>query len=141
MNKGEISVKNGLRVMLLEEKGLMRNVLLKALGTWGYTWEAPEDEDAAWATLRQGSGPMIVMVDWHSELFDCAEFLRKTRRDHSHCYLVAGVPRNSMGGIRACIEAGAHDFMYRPYDLDEARVRLHTIGEIMGLSQDSLSFI
>lgn len=133
-------MKNKLRVMLLEEEGLMRNVLLKALGTWGYAWEAPEDENAAWAALKQEGSLIIAIVDWHSELLDCAEFLAQARRDYPSCYLVVGVPRNSMGGIRACIEAGAHDFMYRPYDLDEVRVRLHAIGKIMGLSQDALSF-
>jgi DNA-binding response OmpR family regulator len=139
MNSEEISVKNGLRVVLLEEKCLMRNVLLKSLGAWGYAWEAPDDEDAAWAALRQNSGPTMVMVDLHSELVDGTEFLRRARRDHS-CYLVAGVPRNSMGGIRACIESGAHDFIYCPYDLDEVRVRLHVIGRIMGLPQAPLTF-
>ena len=133
-------MKNGLRVVLLEEEGLIHNVLVKALADWGYVCEVPEDEDAVWAAVRRDAAPTVVVADWHTDILDCGDFFRKVRRVGEHCHLVVGIPRSSTDGIHVCIRAGAHDFVYRPYNLDEVQVRLHAIGRIMGLPGGSLSF-
>lgn len=129
-----------LRVIVLEEEGLVRNVLVKALRRWGFACAVPEDENTAWDEVRRDDGPAVILADWHTDLLDCGDFFQEIRNAKPHCHLVAGIPRNGVDGIRLCIGAGAHDFVYRPYNLDEVRVRLHAIRKIMGLPDAPLSF-
>ncbi|MDP3431167.1 MAG: hypothetical protein Q8R89_12665, partial [Desulfomicrobium sp.] len=55
-------------------------------------------------------------------------------------YLMGGIPRGAVGAIRHCMASGANDFVYRPYDLDEMRVRLHVACKVMGLEPDGFNF-
>lgn len=132
----EPRVENALHIIIVEEPCLSRNVLVKALGTWGYSCEVLEDEDAAWKAAMAATPPVLILADWHSDFMGCDEFFWRVRNTPAlqGTYLLGGIPRGAVGAIRQCIASGADDYVYRPYDLDEVRVRLHLASKVMGLS-------
>jgi CheY-like chemotaxis protein len=129
-------VKKGPSIVIVEEACLSRNVLVKALRTWGYECAAADSEELAWSALRSVEAPRLVLADWHADFMDCGELFERLRSDQSlgDVFVVGGVPRGAVGAIRHCVRAGADDYVTRPYDLDEVRLRLHNASKIMGLA-------
>ena len=129
-------MENELSIVVVEESCLSRNVLVKALGAWGYSCAITEDEDTAWKAALAASAPVLILADWHADFMGCDEFFWRVRSAKAlqGVYLLGAVPRGAVGAIRQCISSGADDFVYRPYDLDEVRVRLHLAAKIMGLT-------
>jgi len=132
----EPRVENELNIVIVEAPCLSRNVLVKALGAWGYSCELTEDEDTAWKVSLTASAPVLILADWHADFMGCDEFFWRVRsmKTLQGVYLLGAVPRGAVGAIRQCISSGADDFVYRPYDLDEVRVRLHLASKVMGLT-------
>lgn len=129
-------MENELSIIIVEEPCLSRNVLAKALVAWGYPCEIAEDEDTAWKVVMAASAPVLILADWHADFMGCDEFFWRVRSTQAlqGVYLLGAVPRGAVGAIRQCISSGADDYLYRPYDLDEVRVRLHLASKIMGLT-------
>ncbi len=129
-------MKKGPIIVIVEEACLSRNVLVKALRTWGYECAVADSEDVAWSALRSAEGPRLVLADWHADFLDCEELFERLRADASmgDVFVVGGVPRGAVGAIRHCVRAGADDYVTRPYDLDEVRLRLYNASKIMGLA-------
>ncbi len=132
----ENGVENELSIVIAEEPSLSRNVLVKALGAWGYACAIAEDEDRAWKAVRSARTPVLVLADWHADFMGCDEFFWRVRSTQAtgKAYLMGAIPRGAVGGIRQCMASGADDYVYRPYDLDEVRVRLHIAAKAMGLA-------
>jgi CheY-like chemotaxis protein len=139
----EPSVENELSIVIVEEASLSRNVLVKALGAWGYACVVAEDEKSAWDAVRAARLPVLVLADWHADFMGCDEFFWKVRSTEATrgAFLMGAIPRGAVGGIRQCIAAGADDFVSRPYDLDEIRVRLHLASKAMGLTPEGPLFL
>ena len=131
----ERSVNNALNIVIVEEACLSRNVLVKALEVWGYRCVVAESEKAAWSALQAAAAPRLALVDWYADFLDCEEFFDALRANPSlrDVFILGGVPRGAVGAIRRCIMAGADDYVTRPYDLDEVRLRLHSACKMMGL--------
>jgi len=127
-------VTSKLNIVIVEEPCLSRNVMVKALRAWGYACTVVDDEDAAWAALLAATGPCLVLVDWHADFLECGEFFDRIRNSPAlnGTYILSAVPRGFGRAIRESVVAGADDYVFRPYDLDEARVRLHIASRILG---------
>lgn len=138
----ERRVASALNIVIVEESCLSRNVLVKALRGWGFACTVAEKEDAAWAAILAAPAPVLVLADWHCDFLECDEFFERIRgRAFLHgLYIIGGIPRGAVGAIRRCVMAGADDFLLRPYDLDEVRVRLHIAAKVMGLAPDGPVF-
>ncbi len=138
----ERRVARALNIVIVEEPCLSRNVLVKALGAWGFACTVAEKEDAAWAAILAAPAPVLVLADWHCDFLECDEFFERIRgRASLHgLYILGGIPRGAVGAIRRCMMAGADDFLFRPYDLDEVRVRLRVAAKVMGLAPDGPVF-
>jgi DNA-binding response OmpR family regulator len=138
----EPRVENELSIVIVEEPCLSRNVLVKALGAWGYSCEITEDEDTAVEVALAASAPVLILADWHADFMGCDEFFWRVRSTQGlqGVYLLSAVPRGAVGAIRQCISSGADDYVYRPYDLDEVRVRLHLASKVMGLTSEGSVF-
>lgn len=138
----ERRVTNKLNIVIAEEPCLSRNVMVKALRAWGYACTVADDEDAAWAALLASTGPSLVLVDWHADFLECADFFYRIRNSPAlnGSYILSAVPRGFGGAIRESVVAGADDHVFRPYDLDEVRVRLRIASRILGLEPEGSAF-
>jgi DNA-binding response OmpR family regulator len=96
-----------------------------------------EDGEQAWALFQQGDYP-IVVTDWMMPKVDGIELIRRIRAsEHAdYVYTILLTARSQKEDLVEGMEAGADDFIAKPFDRDELRVRLREGERIVGLERD-----
>jgi len=115
------------RVLAVDDQEETRRVLQLALTTMGYEVEVACDGIEALAKLRLGVD--LVLLDARMPGLDGFEVARRIRSDPEHCDLpiimVTGLDSRE-DRLRA-VEAGVNDFIAKPFELTELRVRTESL--------------
>lgn len=123
-----------MRVLVVEDDPISQRILTNYLQKWGYEYSLAEDGARAW-TLLQAEDHAIVISDWLMPDVDGIELIRRIRAwncPHGHIYTILLTAKAQKEDLVAAMEAGADDFLAKPFDRDELRVRLQE-GERMVL--------
>ena len=124
-----------MRVLVAEDDGPSRRMLVYQLGLWGHEPVAAEDGAAASKILETEGAPPLVLLDWNMPLLQGIEIchrlaeraqLRRRASDPPPPYVILVTGRSDRADIVAGLEAGADDYVVKPFDRDEleARVRV-----------------
>jgi len=128
-----------MRVLVVEDDVSSRSLLVNILQNEGYEVQACANGAEAWATLQIPDSPLLVLLDWCMPEMDGLEVvtrLRALRSEHPH-YILMLTSRVEKSDVIAGLEAGANDYLTKPYDIGELRARLAT-GQRMIEIQSSL---
>ena len=97
---------------------------------WGYTVVTAEDGEEALGILESEDAPPLAILDWMMPKMDglevcagCASTLNRP-----YVYLVLLTAKSQKEEIAAGLQAGADDYVIKPFDPDELRARL-TVGQ------------
>jgi signal transduction histidine kinase len=123
-----------MRVLLAEDNILMRRVLERVLTSWGYDVSLAEDGVAAWEQFHQQACP-LVLTDWVMPEADGLELIRRIRSADaaSYVYIILLTAKSEKEDLVVGMEAGADDFLVKPVDHSELRVRLRAGERIIQL--------
>ena len=115
-------------------------VLAAALRRWQLDVTIVHDGGEALAHLAAEDGPSLAILDWEMPTLQGPEVCRRVRQDpaRSHLYLLLLTSRNARENVVEGIEAGADDYVVKPFDPDELRVRVQSGLRVITL-QDKLS--
>ncbi|MFZ0747271.1 MAG: diguanylate cyclase [Terracidiphilus sp.] len=126
------------RVLLVEDDEAVRRMLLGWLEAWGYPVVTAENGDIAWNILLQDGSPELLIMDWMMPGIDGVELCRKLRKLQSSFYryilLITG--KNNKEDIACALEAGADDYLAKPFDLLDLRSRLTVATRILSVQDD-----
>jgi sigma-B regulation protein RsbU (phosphoserine phosphatase) len=115
-----------MRILIAEDEGITRATLARQLRSWGHEVTAAEDGQQAWDYLAGDAEFDVVITDWEMPRMSGVElvgrFRRTTRASYTYCILLTS--RSEKADVVKGIEAGADDFLSKPFDRDELRVRL-----------------
>ena len=125
-----------MRVLIAEDEPVSRRLLQSYLQKWGYEVTVAQDGDEAWQLFEAGDTP-IVITDWMMPGLDGLELIRRIRGAPRTGYVVTILltARAQKEDLVEGMEAGADDFLTKPFDRDELRVRLRAAERIIGLEQ------
>ena len=126
-----------MRILLAEDERMTRRSLERELTKWGHEVVAVEDGLAAWEVYEGGRFD-LVLTDWEMPRLDGRELIRRIRAEPSasgYAYLIMLTARSGTGDVVSGIEAGADDFVAKPFDRDELRVRLKAGQRIIELER------
>jgi len=123
------------RVIIAEDDAVSRRILETLLSKWGYEVTTTLDGEAAWNALQEPGAPSLAILDIMMPGVDGLELCRRVRLIPASVppYLILLTANNAVSEIVKGIEAGADDYLTKPYDRDELRVRLQVGARIIEL--------
>lgn len=129
-----------MKLLIAEDDRSSLLMLASSLGKWGYDVIERSDGDAAWEALTSLSEPCVAILDWNMPGLDGPEICRRLRQlpQHPPTYVIMLTARGGGEDIAAALDAGADDYMVKPFHRAELRARV-AVGERMVRLQCSLS--
>ena len=117
-------------VLIAEDDTISRRLLEATLVRWGYRVVAVENGEKAWAVLSVPGSPRLVVLDWMMPEMDGLEVCRAVRglSGMPYSYLVLLTAKGTKEDVSAGLEAGADDYLIKPFEPLELRGRLR-VGE------------
>ena len=130
---------NAMKILIAEDDLTSRSILKAVLTKWGYDPVVTVDGDEAWTAMRKPDSPDVAVLDWEMPGQSGLEVCRKVRTlDAANPpYIIILTAKNNKGDIVEGLEAGANDFITKPYDKDELLARIR-VGQRMVALQSAL---
>ncbi len=115
-----------MRLLVAEDDVTSRCILESILSAWGYQVEAVADGLAAARAMEAPDAPALAILDWEMPGLSGPEVCRRVRARSGAVrpYLLLLTAREGKANISAGLAAGANDYLTKPFDHDEMRVRL-----------------
>ncbi|HLJ78681.1 MAG TPA: diguanylate cyclase [Acidobacteriaceae bacterium] len=140
-------VEHGRAILIAEDDAVFRRILEAWLGKWGYAVTATSDGQQAWEVLQREDAPKLAILDWMMPGMYGTELCRKVRTAGGpYRYLLLLTAKTEKHDVIAGLEAGADDYLSKPFDSNELRARLRVGQRILDLqdqliaAQDALRF-
>jgi two-component system cell cycle response regulator len=126
-------------VLIAEDDPMFRKILSNWLENWGYTVVVAENGAMAWNILQQEQPPELLILDWVMPGIDGTELCRRIRAKRStrYQYILLATSKNDRQDVVTGLEAGADDYLTKPFNRNELRARLSVGRRILSL-QDEL---
>ncbi len=115
-----------MRVLVIEDDDSLRTALRRALVLGGFEVEVAADGEEGLAKAQSGIGDVIVL-DLGLPLLDGTEICRRLREAGDRTPILMLTARDAIEDRVAGLEAGADDYLVKPYDVRELRARLKAI--------------
>jgi two-component system response regulator MprA len=115
-----------MRVLVIEDDDSLRTALRRALVLGGFEVEVAADGEEGLAMAQAGIGDVIVL-DLGLPLLDGTEICRRLRDAGDQTPILMLTARDAIEDRVAGLEAGADDYLVKPYDVRELRARLKAI--------------
>jgi two-component system, cell cycle response regulator len=126
------------RVLVAEDDPMLRRILKTWLESWGYQVTIAEDGAKAWKMLQAEPAPQLLILDWMMPSMDGLELCRMVReREKSpYQYILLVTAKDDKQDLVRGLEAGADDYLSKPFDRNELRARLRTGRRILTLQDE-----
>jgi two-component system cell cycle response regulator len=123
------------KILIADDSKMSRRLLEKTLELEGYDVIAVDNGRLALQQLSLPDGPRLALLDWMMPELDgpgvCLEVRKQHERPYIHIVLVTS--RTSKQDIVAGLEAGADDYLTKPWDPTELTARLRVGHRILQL--------
>jgi two-component system, cell cycle response regulator len=129
-----------MKVLIADDSATSRIMLRSALSRWGYEVVVAEDGDQAWKILAAADAPPMAILDWVMPELTGPEVCRRVRetRREPYTYILLLTSKNTKDETVEGLEAGADDYIVKPFDQHELQVRLRAGKRIIDLQMDLL---
>ncbi len=126
------------RILIAEDDAVSCKVLEATLAKWNYTVQVTRNGAEAWRAMQQPDAPVLAVLDWMMPEVDGVEVCRRVRslaRSPSP-YLVLLTAKGRKEDIVTALEAGADDYLTKPFDRAELQARLQVGERILALQTE-----
>jgi CheY-like chemotaxis protein len=113
-------------ILIAEDDATSRRILEVLLTKWGHRVVSTRDGKEALSRLLRPDAPSISLLDWMMPGVDGVEICRRLREreDGPPMYLILVTARDAKADLVEGLEAGADDYVVKPFQHDELRARL-----------------
>ncbi|MDJ0777729.1 MAG: diguanylate cyclase [Gammaproteobacteria bacterium] len=124
--------------ILIGDDSLTQRVMLEAIvSKWGFDAVLAEDGQQAWDILSAADAPRLVLLDWEMPGIDGLEVCRRARarQDRDPPYILLLTARSETADIVAGLDAGANDYIQKPFENNELHARLRVGARMLDLQR------
>jgi len=127
-----------MRILVAEDNVVFQRILETSLHAWGYEVLIASDGTEAWKILTGPNAPQLVILDWMMPGLSGLELCKKIRQDmrEPYTYVILLTALHGDAELVAGMEAGADDYITKPFKLPELRVRLRAGRRVIELQTD-----
>lgn len=129
-----------MKILIAEDEYTTRLMVQVCLENWGYSIESVEDGKKAWDIINQKNPPQIAVLDWEMPGISGIDLCRKIKSldRSSPIHVILLTARDSKNDISQGFEAGADDYITKPFNDDELGARIRVAERIVTI-QSSLN--
>jgi DNA-binding response OmpR family regulator len=119
-----------MKILIAEDDLTSRRILEAILAKWNYEVITTGDGLEAWQALQTENAPPIAIIDWMMPGMDGVDFCRKLRQAQTltPTYVILLTSKRQQGDVVAGLDAGANDYIRKPFEREELRARIR-VGE------------
>ena len=126
-----------MKVLAAEDNPVFQSMLRALLTKWGYDVVQARDGLEAWRILASADAPRLAILDWMMPGMDGVELCRRVRiaGREPYIYILLLTARTESEDLVEGMEAGADDYLTKPFNAHELRVRLRAGRRILDLQE------
>jgi two-component system cell cycle response regulator len=132
-----------MRILIADDSIVSRHLLDATLRKWGYQVVVACDGNEAWAILQSEDAPKIAILDWVMPGLTGPEVCRRVRANAKekdiYTYILLLTSKSQREDLIEGMESGADDYVTKPFDQHELKVRLRPGTRIIELQQELIS--
>jgi len=129
-----------MKVLIADDENISRRKLEKFLEDLGYRVISCKGGLEAWDVIQSENAPNLLILDWMMPGMDGMEICRKVRElaREPYTYILLLTSRGAQEDIVKGMEAGADDYIIKPFNQNELKARLAAGKRIVELNEDLL---
>ena len=113
-------------LMIVDDDAEVREALRLAMEDEGYEVSEAEEAEDALTHLRSNGAPDVMIVELMLGDMDGFDCIREIRRDHDVPIIVVSA-RDDTHDVVAALEAGADDYVTKPFEIKEISARMRAL--------------
>jgi diguanylate cyclase (GGDEF)-like protein len=126
-----------MRILVVDDDPPTLQMLASQLQQWGHVVVPCADGESAWNIIEDGNVPHLAILDWMIPGVDGLELCSRIRsRPGPYIYIVMITARTRPEDLLAGFEAGADDYLTKPFSPDELGARLRAGERIVDLQSE-----
>lgn len=137
-----------MRLLIADDDLTSRTILAAVARKWGYDSITVEDGEQAWNQLQQTDPPLLLLIDWEMPKLDGLGLCQRIRKIETKVppYIILLTSRGDVDDVVTGLEAGANDYIVKPFENAELKARLQVGMRMLELqaelksTQDGLSY-
>ncbi|BCG64346.1 MAG: two-component system, HptB-dependent secretion and biofilm response regulator [Methyloprofundus sp.] len=125
--------------LLIADDDLTSRAMLGAVTSkWGYQTVVAEDGEAAWELLQEPDAPLLMLIDWEMPRLDGLGLCQRIRAQNQNNppFIILLTARSETDDVVAGLEAGANDYITKPFANTELKARLQVGQRMLNLQAE-----
>ncbi len=118
-----------MKCLVVDDSRVVRKVARRIAEDLGFECEEAEDGQKAYEACEQ-TMPDAILLDWNMPVMSGIEFLEKLRQmdNGQHPKVVFCTTENDMSHIQRAMQAGANEYIMKPFDSEIIQSKFIQIG-------------
>jgi two-component system, cell cycle response regulator len=127
-----------MKVLIADDSVIDRHILESSLRKWSYEAVTVCDGIEAWELLQSPDAPRLAILDWMMPGLTGVEICRRLRLESrsAYTYVLLLTSRSEKEDLVEGMESGADDYIAKPFDNHELKVRLRAGRRIVDLQAE-----
>jgi len=131
-----------MQALVVDDSAVYRKLIGDYLRSWGFGVTLAENGSKAWRILEQPDSPKLALLDWVLPDLDGIELCKRIRQADSsrpYIYVILLTSNEGRQNMLEAMQAGADDYLVKPFDELELKARLLVGKRILDLQDELVS--
>src|SRR5271166_6098623 len=142
LDAAEVGGSRLMQALVVDDSAVYRKLIGDHLRDWGFGVTLAETGSEAWRILEQPDAPKLVLLDWVLPDLDGIELCQRIRQAGTsgpYVYVILLTSNEGRQNMLEGMQAGADDYLVKPFDELELKARLLVGKRILDLQEELVS--